>query len=222
MPANTPLGLPYPLPTEPVTEGAAAIRALAEAAAAIPPLVTVLPATPVDKQEVYFLADAANGIIWHLRYRAASASPYKWEFVGGSPMTAEVQPQAALTGNYNSTGDIGPNVQLPALAGAYLLSFGANAYSTHTAVQTAYYGLAFSATEANDLQAIQWQLAISGGPGRSNSARTFAALLPASVLVRSRGKASAGGSAYVIDRWVSVVPVRLGPPGSLLVEREPE
>lgn len=31
MPANTPNGLPYPLPTDPVAEGAAAIRDLAEA-----------------------------------------------------------------------------------------------------------------------------------------------------------------------------------------------
>jgi hypothetical protein len=31
MPANTPRGLPYPLPTEPVAEGAQAIRNLAEA-----------------------------------------------------------------------------------------------------------------------------------------------------------------------------------------------
>jgi hypothetical protein len=31
MPANTPSGLPYPLPTEPVRDGAVAIRALAEA-----------------------------------------------------------------------------------------------------------------------------------------------------------------------------------------------
>lgn len=31
MPANTPKGLPYPLPTEPVAEGAQAIRNLAEA-----------------------------------------------------------------------------------------------------------------------------------------------------------------------------------------------
>ena len=39
MPSTTPRGLPYPLPTEPVAEGAAAIRALAEALdlAAAPP-----------------------------------------------------------------------------------------------------------------------------------------------------------------------------------------
>jgi hypothetical protein len=51
-----------------------------------PPLVTSLPASPTDGQEVYFLADTGGGIIWHLRYRAASASTYKWEFVGGPPL----------------------------------------------------------------------------------------------------------------------------------------
>lgn len=43
-------------------------------------LVTSLPANPVDGQEIYFLADSTNGIIWHLRYRVASS---KWEYVGG-------------------------------------------------------------------------------------------------------------------------------------------
>lgn len=216
MPANTALGLPYPLPTEPVAEGAAAIRALAEAAAAIPQLVTSLPASPVDRQEVYFVADAANGIIWHLRYRAASPSPYKWEYVGGPALHAEVQPQAAAAGSYPASGEPGPNVQLPQLAGAYFIDFGGNAYSTHTAAQTAFLGVAFSGLEANDLQAIQWQLAASGGPGRSNAARRFVALLAADTLCRSHIKASAGGSAYITDRWLSVLPVRLGPPGSML------
>jgi hypothetical protein len=50
-----------------------------------PPLVTSLPSNPLDGQEVYYLADAANGIIWHLRYRAASTSAYKWEIVGQPP-----------------------------------------------------------------------------------------------------------------------------------------
>jgi|GEM_PF-5745902 hypothetical protein len=57
------------------------------------PLVTVLPANPVDGQEVYFLADATNGVIWRLRYRAYQAdgttpnpSTFKWEVVGGAPL----------------------------------------------------------------------------------------------------------------------------------------
>lgn len=51
-----------------------------------PQLVTALPTNPVDGQEVYFVADAANSIVWHLRYRAATPGSYKWEYVGGPPI----------------------------------------------------------------------------------------------------------------------------------------
>jgi microcystin-dependent protein len=47
---------------------------------------TSLPVSPTDGQEIYYAADATNGVIWHLRYRAASSSTYKWEFVGGAPL----------------------------------------------------------------------------------------------------------------------------------------
>jgi hypothetical protein len=55
-----------------------------------PPRVTALPANPVDGQECYFVADAANGVLWHLRFNAGSSSAYKWEFVGGSPLVASI------------------------------------------------------------------------------------------------------------------------------------
>jgi hypothetical protein len=53
-----------------------------------PQRVTALPANPVDGQEIYYVADATNGVLWHLRYNAASVSAYKWEFVGGSNLYA--------------------------------------------------------------------------------------------------------------------------------------
>jgi hypothetical protein len=48
--------------------------------------VTSLPATPNDGNECYYLADATNGVLWHLKYRAGSASTYKWEVAGASPL----------------------------------------------------------------------------------------------------------------------------------------
>jgi hypothetical protein len=48
-----------------------------------PQRVTSLPSSPYDGQEIYYVADATAGVIWHLRYNASSASAYKWEFVGG-------------------------------------------------------------------------------------------------------------------------------------------
>lgn len=53
------------------------------------PLLGALPSSPVDGQRIYYLADASNGIIWTLRYRAyaldgvtVNPSPYKWEVLG--------------------------------------------------------------------------------------------------------------------------------------------
>jgi hypothetical protein len=84
-------------------------------AVAPPQLVTALPSSPYDGQEVYYVADATNGVIWHLRYRVAASGSYKWEFIGGSPLrgfyaTAENFPSAWGSGN--------PAVTVP-LAGDY-------------------------------------------------------------------------------------------------------
>lgn len=42
--------------------------------------------TPADGDEAILQVDATNGIDWRFRYNAGSASAYKWEFVGGSPI----------------------------------------------------------------------------------------------------------------------------------------
>jgi hypothetical protein len=48
-------------------------------------LVSALPGSPVDGMECLYqdATLAAQGAVWRLRYRSASASAYKWEFVGG-------------------------------------------------------------------------------------------------------------------------------------------
>jgi hypothetical protein len=86
-----------------------------------PPKVTALPANPVDGQECYYVADATNGVIWHLRYNAGSGSAYKWEFVGGGLLTRN---QSADGGSV-STGSFveppnGPTITFP-LAGDYYI-----------------------------------------------------------------------------------------------------
>lgn len=47
------------------------------------PVVSALPANPVDGQVINYLASAELGVIWQFRYREASTSAHKWEFVGG-------------------------------------------------------------------------------------------------------------------------------------------
>lgn len=90
------------------------------------PIVTSLPASPVDGQECNYLADATNGNVWHLVYRATSG---KWHMTGGAPLYAEV----ANGGNgipstsYGDLGTSGPSLVAP-LAGDYLVEYGFEGY----------------------------------------------------------------------------------------------
>lgn len=73
-------------------------------------VVTSLPAAPADGQECIFVADATNGVAWHLKYRAASASAYKWEVIGGSWLSAEVVTgEARSATTYADLTTIGPD-----------------------------------------------------------------------------------------------------------------
>jgi hypothetical protein len=83
---------------------------------------TTLPASPVDGQEYDYVADATNGVVWRFRYRAASASAYKWEFVGGAALSAEAAGEGTTASTtYVALGG-GPAVTTP-LAGDYEMGF---------------------------------------------------------------------------------------------------
>ena len=94
--------------------------------------VTALPTSPVDGQEVYYQADGTNGVIWHLRYRAASSSANKWEFVGGSALGVTNTNLGALAIGTTPIELTGQRVVLP-LAGTYVLS--ANAAALAATIQ---------------------------------------------------------------------------------------
>jgi hypothetical protein len=108
------------------------------------PLVTSLPSNAIDGQEVRYLADNTNGIIWNLRYRAGSPSSYKWEFIGGSPLFASYRmgetPDATTSSSYVDLG--GPSLTAP-LAGDYDVIITGNYYAgaaTGAALMSANFG----------------------------------------------------------------------------------
>lgn len=88
-----------------------------------PPRVTVLPGSPSDGAEVYYEADITNGVLWHLRYNAGSGSTFKWEFLGGAPLSAA---DNAQYGPLTNTGFANPSsMQIAvALAGEYMIDGG--------------------------------------------------------------------------------------------------
>lgn len=58
---------------------------------AIIPVVTALPSSPYDGQEIYFQNStmAASGIFWHLRYDASLSWTFRWVFLGGGALYAD-------------------------------------------------------------------------------------------------------------------------------------
>lgn len=89
-----------------------------------------LPASPVDQQEAIFVADATNGVKWHFRYRAASASASKWESLGDcTPLTSEITTdESTVSTTYVAFTTPGPQITLP-LAGDYMIAFGSDSYN---------------------------------------------------------------------------------------------
>ena len=80
-----------------------------------------LPSPMYDGQEIVYVADAAAGVLWRLRYNAASASAYKWEFVGGSPLVDEQIADENGSMNASTWGGVSgndPQLAVP-LAGDY-------------------------------------------------------------------------------------------------------
>lgn len=80
--------------------------------------------TPFDGMEIYFQPDAANGIMWKLRYNAGSASAFKWEWVGGSDVASATSNNSAITATVD-TADIA--FYTVPLAGDYDIMFRAHA-----------------------------------------------------------------------------------------------
>jgi hypothetical protein len=180
------------------------------------PRVNSLPSTPSDGDEVYYVADATNGVVWHLRYNSGSASAYKWEYLGGGPLYAEVNTEeaTATTGAWVDLTTVGPSITLP-LAGDYDFHWGAIAEWTGAggSAGIAAAGISIGATDPS----------LSGNPNNPDVAvfRGAAANQWSSVDRQRRKTVSSASTVAKVryytnnlngdwgSRWLSIVPVRV-------------
>ncbi len=177
-----------------------------------PPVLTALPATPVDGQTILFQADLELGVLWALRYRAASASPFKWEVLGGQALTAEVAAREGDAGSPPAWFDLatpGPALTLP-LAGEYDLEFGAHAESSQAGIGL-WQGLRIGTTDPTDLDAAI--VVTAGGPDwalishRRLARRTITA---PGTAVRCRYRGADGTPDRWSRRYLTARPLRVG------------
>jgi len=176
-----------------------------------PALVTSLPASPVDGQEVFYQADATNGIVWHLRYNASSSSAYKWEFVGGPSLFAEVATEETTASTtYVALATAGPTLTLPR-AGDYDVELGFRGYSSVNNTG-ALMGYDIGATGAVDADAISYYAATSLGGGATvagNLARLRRKTGLSAVALTAKYRATSAITVAFGSRWLRVTPVRV-------------
>lgn len=185
-----------------------------------PPIfVTALPTSPVDGMEVYFqnAAMATDGIVWHLRYRAASASTYKWEFVGGQPLHTMLATDTNLAGNVNWQAVGNPTIVLP-FTGDWDVEWGCHS-STDTGSLQAILAIGLQTTDSggtltnppNGNPASDPRIATR----RENVASNWAPLYRRSRLTAIKTQILMVGftnqnNGHFSDKWLSVWPVRVG------------
>lgn len=171
----------------------------------MPTVVSALPSTPYDGQEIFYLVNA-TGTVWHLKYQGQSLASFKWAFVGGSPIYAEVTTQESLTStSYAALANAGPSIAVP-LPGDYLVTQGAT-HNQNTASANSFMSYDIGGTGAVDADGIFWQNATALNayvPGTRTRRKTLATALT----LTSKYKVSAGSGTFR-DRWMSVIPIRV-------------
>jgi hypothetical protein len=169
--------------------------------------VTSMPATPYDGQEVNYLADATLGVVWRFKYRAASTSPYKWEFLGGTPMMAESTTDATTTSV--AMAQLTPVVSLTVpLVGEYVVQFEAEVWNSIGANTIS---LGFSVGGAAPVPA---DVVAIGSPGANLVANVAWGPMrrlgwAAATVIDLRGAASANSSGFR-NRKLAIRPARVG------------
>lgn len=171
-----------------------------------PAVVASLPLAPVDGQEVYFVADAVLGIIWHLKYRAASPSAFKWEVLGTPPPLSAAGAGTETTSSTVNTaaGFTAAAVTIP-LAGDYEVTV--QAYERNNTAGGAAIVAAVATPGAQLVEARVDSSTASNGVNAFGSAR--AAALAAAAVVNLQYRVSVGIGTW-INRRLTVTPVRVG------------
>jgi len=182
---------------------------LPSAAALGVPLVTALPASPYDGQTIHYLADAANGIVWPLRYRTAGTT-YKWEAIGAGPLQANVEPDVAFGfgSSWGATSG-GPSVTVP-LAGQYVISHGARGNNPANGVAEAgVLTVKLGSAAAADADAVFFCHQGSGATQSASHSRTMVRTLAAGATLAHYTKGVNNVSTWGY-RWITVTPRRVG------------
>jgi hypothetical protein len=174
----------------------------------MPATVTALPTQNLfDGMEVYYVADSTNGVVWHLKYNAATSSTYKWNYVGGIPVTVI---QSASTSALTTTPTLlsGPTTTV-SLAGEYQVQHGGRCYHQNLAAASVQHGLYVNGgSVGNNTDSFQGTAGVSVTLWAGNTMTQNRVTIGAGQTVETRVWVNTGtGSAEA--RWLSYEPYRV-------------
>jgi hypothetical protein len=162
---------------------------------------------PKDGDEAFMVVDAANGVIWRLRYNAASASAFKWEYAGGADAHSGIDTsESTASAPSVDLATIGPSFTIPR-PGDYLFELSARA-SNSTPGWGALFGLAKNGT----LLGINHGITNIGGNGSFSLGTAFHKVtgLLAGDVIKLMYSNNGGGTASFDMRRLRGQPIRLG------------
>lgn len=114
-------------------------------------LVTSLPASPHDGQEIIFTDSTTTGTYhWRLRY-VSGRSTNKWVFVGGAPSVSAQSGNSTDSQTATNTWQVlanSPQLTVP-LAGKYRVELSATLENTNVGTATAYLGISVNAATSS-------------------------------------------------------------------------
>jgi hypothetical protein len=162
--------------------------------------VSSFPGSPVDGEEVDYVASSGSGIVWRFRFRSAGTT-HKWEFIGGSPLSSATAGDITTASPTNVALTGGPSVTLP-FAGEYAidLSLTMNPASSGIALATAFVG-------TNETGAVAMIAAANQSILRSQVG-VYKAAASEAVTIKVRNANSI--LTRFVNARISVVPVKLG------------
>jgi hypothetical protein len=180
--------------------------------AVILPFVTELPVVGNDGDEIRFLADDENGVVWHLRYRAKAPSDYRWEYIGGPRLYAYVATSESTSLNtYDVLATPGPSITLPAVVGDWDITVGSTIEAGSGALTHGLHSYDVGGTAATDADGCEWV----GGTVLHRSSSVMSSRktdVDASAAVVSKYRSNTSNAVSFYDRWISITPVRVGRP----------
>lgn len=170
---------------------------------------TTMPSVRYDGMLVTLIADATAGIEWVFRFRAASASAYPWEFVGGAPLRSTIDTgETCSSATYTNLATNGPAIAAPR-PGEYECIFGVEAVLAATT--NAFAAIAIDGVSATDATRIAFTNLVATPTLVASSSRAVPiAVLAAGDIVKIQYRGNSATTQTFEFRWIWLRPLRVG------------